>query len=184
MGNLRSIIILDKIKTCYINTSTYTSYFLSSMVDYWYDRHNKWVFIPNYTCPIPLQHIKNDIHSDWVYHSSMNTLKSTDKNAKAIYKVNWLSAQISITTLTTSNEFNIDDFLSDFMVCGGVDLSDNHNMTSVPRISYLFISWCIYTKQWFPSDAEVVFHIIDSNGFERELQVLEHNYIDIAPRHF
>lgn len=183
MGNLRSIIVLDKIKTCYINTSTYTSYFLSSMVDYWYDRHNKWVFIPNYTLPVPLQHVKNDVQSDWVYHSSINTLKSTAKE-NAFYKVNWLSAHISITTLTTSNEFNIDDFLSDFMIYSGVDLSDDHNMIGIPKISYLFISWCIYTKQWFPSDAEVVFHIIDSNGFERELQVHEHNYVEICPRNF
>lgn len=184
MGNLRSIIILNKIKTCYSSTSTYTSYFLSSMVDYWYDRHNKWVFIPNYTLPIPLQHVKNDVQSDWVYHSTTNTLKSYHaSSAYELYKVNWLSAQISIRTLTTSNEFNIDDFLSDFMVYSTVDLSDN-DMTGVPKITYLFISWCIYTKQWFPSNAEVVFHIIDSNGMERELQVHDHNYVEIAPRHF
>jgi hypothetical protein len=154
------------------------------MVDYWYDRHNKWVFIPNYTLPIPLQHIKNDVQSEWVYHSSMNTLKSTDAHANELYKVNWLSAQISICTLTTSNEFNIDDFLSDFMVYSTVDMINHHNMEGIPKITYLFISWCIYTKQWFPSDAEVVFHIIDSNGMERELQVHEHNYVEIVPRLF
>lgn len=176
MGNIRSIILLNKAYTCSISTCKYINSFLSSTVNCCYDRHNKWVFIPKHTCPVPLQYITNDVASDWVYHSTKNTLKSYYLDSKKssepneYYKVDWLSVRLSIDTDTEHYEYDMDEFISTFIIC---------STDKIPSLSCFFMSWCVYTKQWFPLNAIVTCHIIDSEGNERDLLVHEQNHVDI-----
>jgi len=176
MGNIRSAILFNRVHTCCSSTCKYINSFLSSTINCCYDRHNKWVFIPNHTCPVPLQYITNDVASDWVYHSTKNILKSYHLDSKKpsqpneFYKVDWLSVRLSIDTHNEHYEYDMDDFLSTFTIC-----STDKN----PSLSCFFMSWCAYTKQWFPFNAIVTCHIIDSEGNERDLLVQEHTYVDI-----
>ena len=176
MGNIRSAILINKVHTCSISTCKYINSFLSSTVNCCYDRHNKWVFIPNHTCPVPLQYIKNDVASEWVYHSTKNTLKSYHLDSKKLsqpnefYKVDWLSVHLSIDTHNEHYEYDMDNFISTFVIC---------STDKIPSLSCFFMSWCAYTKQWFPSNAIVTCHIIDSEGNDRDLLVHEQNHVDI-----
>jgi hypothetical protein len=176
MGNLRSAILFNRVHTYCSSTCKYINSFLSSTVNCCYDRHNKWVFIPNHTCPVPLQYITNDVASDWVYHSTKNTLKSYHLDSKKpsepndFYKVDWLSVRLSIDTHNEHYEYDMDDFLSTFIIC---------STDKIPSLFCFFMSWCAYTKQWFPSNAIVTCHIIDSEGNERDLLVHEHTHVDI-----
>lgn len=176
MGNIRSVILLNTVYTCSISTSKYINSFLSSTVNCCYDRHNKWVFIPKHTCPVPLQYITNDVASDWVYHSTKNTLKSYYLDSKKpsepneYYKVDWLSVRLSIDTDTEHYEYDMDEFISTFIIC---------STDKIPSLSCFFMSWCAYTKQWFPLNAVVTCHIIDSEGNERDILVHEQNHVDI-----
>ena len=176
MGNLRSAILFNRVHTYCSSTCKYINSFLSSTVNCCYDRHNKWIFIPNHTCPVPLQYITNDVASDWVYHSTKNTLKSYHLDSKKpsepneYYKVDWLSVRLSIDTHNEHYEYDMDEFISTFIIC---------STDKIPNLSCFFMSWCIYTKQWFPSNAIVTCHIIDSEGNERDLLVHEHTHVDI-----
>jgi len=170
MGNLHSIILLEKTKSCCSSISKSFSYFFSSITDYCYDQHNKWAFNPNYY-PIPLQHIKNNTDIQWIYHSTRNILTFCQASSYQYYKLNWLSAQISIRT-HEYYEYNIDEFLSDFLIYTTIN-------DDIPNLFYVFMAWCIYNKKWFPSNADVVFHIIDTNGIEKELQAHAHNYAEL-----
>jgi len=179
MGNLRSAILFNRVHTYCSSTCKYINSFLSSTVNCCYDRHNKWIFIPNHTCPVPLQYITNDVASDWVYHSTKNTLKSYHLDSKKpsepsepneYYKVDWLSVRLLIDTHNEHYEYDMDDFLSTFIIC---------STDKIPSLSCFFMSWCAYTKQWFPSNAIVTCHIIDSEGNERDLLVHEHTHVDI-----
>jgi len=176
MGNLRSVILFNRGYTCYSSTCKYINSFLSSTINCCYDRHNKWVFIPNHTCPVPLQYITNDVTSDWVYHSTKNKLKSYHLDSKKpsqpneFYKVDWLSVRLSIDTHNEHYEYDMDEFISTFIIC---------STDKIPSLSCFFMSWCAYTKQWFPSNAIVTCHIIDSEGNERDLLIQEHTHVDI-----
>ena len=176
MGNLRSVILFNKVYTCSISSCKYINSFLSSTVNCCYDRHNKWVFISNHICPVPLQYITNDVASNWVYHSTKNKLKSYHLDSKKpnepneLYKVDWLSVRLSIDTDTEHYEYDMDEFISTFVIC---------STDKIPSLSCFFMSWCVYTKKWFPSNAIVICHIIDSEGNERDLLVHEQNHIDI-----
>ena len=176
MGNIRSAILFNKVHICYTSSYKYISSFLSSAVNCCYDRHNKWGFILNHTCPIPLQYITNDVDIEWVYHSTNNTLISYHLDSKnpyeltELYKVDWLSARLLIDTDIEHNEYDIDDFISTLTIC---------STDKIPNLSCFFMSWCAHTKQWFPSTAIVTYHIIDSEGNERNVLVHEHNYVDI-----
>ena len=183
MGALQSIILLNKISS--YSYATYHSIFslLQYNRNYIYDTHNKWVFIPEHTCPVPLQYIKNSVLIDWVYHSTTNVLSScttyTSVNSSTIdlseneyHKLNWLSARVSIDTEHSTCEYDMDEFLSTLLICSS---------SKIPNLFCIFMIWCVYTQQWFSSTSDVVFHIIDSDGIEHNMVVNTDAVADICP---
>ena len=161
MGNvrLRSFILYNQLSNYKQSTCKRITSFFSDACDYYYDIPNIWVFIPQYSIPIPIQHIKNDISFEWMYHSTTNTI-STKQSGTRYCKLDWLSATIVIYTESTHIEYDIDDFLSSFYIL----TSD-----SKPSLSHVYCCWCIYTKQWFVSNTTITFNIIDSEGNEKQL---------------
>lgn len=163
MGNIRikGFIVWSRASTCLVTSYKRMNYFLSYVRDYWYDKHNQWVFLPNYSVPMSLQQITNEIEPEWIYDSTANALLSDDTERRS-YKLEWLSTQITIYSDHKHTEYDMDDFMSTFRIVTG---------NTVPKLSMIYICWCIYTKQWFPSTATITFTVIDSNGDTRYLAV-------------
>ena len=163
MGNvrLRSFILYNQLCNYKQSTCKRITSFFSDACDYYYDVPNIWVFIPQYSIPIPIQHVKNDIVFEWMYHSTTNTISNKQSSSRSRYcKLDWLSATIVISTEGTQIEYGIDDFLSSFYI---------FTSDTKPILSHVYSCWCIYTKQWFPSNTTIVFNIIDSEGNEKQL---------------
>jgi len=176
MGNriaLNACIAWNHTTETYTSFYKSTSYFFQAISDYRDDRHNKWVFIPNYTIPVPLPHVKNNTSTEWIYYSTKNVLSSYTERENRCYKVGWLSAKLQVTINEEITEYDMDEFLSSFVM--QVD-------EKIPTLSMIYTTWCIYTKQWFPTTASICFHIIDSNGEEQELLLHNHKYVEIRAR--
>lgn len=144
----------------------HTATFLSYINDYWSDKRNKWVFLPNYTVPMCLQYITNEVEPEWVYDSRLNTLTSDDITTTK-KRLDWLSLQITIHG-DQEKIYDMDDFLSTFIICTGADL---------PKLSMIYVCWCIYSKKWFPSMVSITFNVIDANGDERYLAVDQYSIL-------
>ena len=127
---------------------------------------HKWAFIQGHSLPLPVSHIKNKVTPIWIYCN--HTLTSIYQPATTISKFSWLSAKITIVDQRGEIEYDIDSFLSAFRL----DAPNN----IAPSLSYLFLCWCAETKQWFPSDVIVQFHIIDHNGEKQLLTLGADNY--------
>jgi len=120
-----------------------------------------WVFMRGHTLPLPLSHIKNDIHANWKY--SNYTLTSLAKPTTMTCKLSWLSAKIVVINCREEKEFDIDSFLSEFRL----HTCEDHT----PTLTFLFLSWCAQMNQWFQHDSIVQFHVIDHNGEEQMLTI-------------
>ena len=121
---------------------------------YFQGDHHTWLFITGHTLPLPVSHIKNEINASWKY--SNHALTSLSQPANAVYKLSWLSARICVVEQHHEKEYDIDSFLSSFRV--------HTHGSVVPTLTFLFLSWCAETNQWFRPDCIVQFHIIDHLG--------------------
>jgi len=73
--------------------------------------------------------------------------------------VSWLSAKVVVyENENHSTEYAIDDFISTLRIYTVVNRP--------PTLMMIFMLWCIHTKQWFSSSANIEFHIIDDMGEE------------------
>lgn len=140
------------------------------IANYFLGHHETWLFIPGHTVPLSLNNLYNKIHVNWIYDNYFNSLKYTGENKDNIVhcKCSWLSTKIKITLSHQSDhtdEYDIDDFLEKLSIYTVEDFP--------PSLYDIFMSWCIYTKHWFKPDDIVEFHIIDDNGNEIILNLLE-----------
>jgi len=138
--------------------------FLSYASEYWTDQRNIWAFLPDYTLPIPLQSISNEIQPAWLYHSTTNILASDEKR-RADRKLQWLSTQLSVTIDNVNTEYDIDDFISTFIISTGRE---------IPTLYLLYRCWCITHKKWFPARAVIYFRVIDAHGDEQSFACDRH----------
>lgn len=143
--------------------------------NYFYGYYDIWGFIPGHTLPLSLNNMYNYLDVNWIYNNFDNSLIINTNIKSNMIKCNfeWLSSKIVITNSTNSDkpykktEYDIDDFLEQFM------LNTFDNIT--PSLYTIFMTWCIYTKQWFKYDDLIEFHIIDNNGDEIILNTKQHN---------
>ena len=167
MGNikLRGFILWNQLSAHHTTQQKNISSFFTHLSDYCYDRHNIWVFVPHYDIPIPLSHMMNPVTSEWIYHSTTNTISYTIPQMYRInesYHVAWLSTQLVIDSNDDHDEFDIDEFMSTFTISTPSPLI-------IPSLSIIYICWCIYMKKWFPTTSIVTFNMIDSQGDEHQL---------------
>jgi len=126
-----------------------------------YGLNKSWVFMRGHTLPLPLSHIKNDISATWKY--SNHVLTSLSQPTDIVCKLSWLSAKIVVINTHEEQEFDIDPFLAAFRVHTHGDMT--------PSLTFLFLTWCAQTNQWFQHDSIVQFHIIDHQGQEHLLTI-------------
>ena len=136
------------------------------MYSYYTGDHHTWLFITGHTLPLPVSHIKNEINATWKY--SDHTLTSLSQPVDTICKLSWLSAKIHIIDRHTEKEYDIGSFLSQFRL--------HTSGTTTPTLTFLFLSWCAETNQWFRPDCIVQFHIIDHLGQDVMLTLRADNY--------
>lgn len=169
---IKCMSLWNKIKENTINLYNRLYYFCYDIISYFNDDYNTWAFIPGGVLPISINNIKNNIEYTWLYSSTTNTLTYMDSSKQ--YKFAWLSAKIVIyENENTALEFDIDSFLNTLHI--------QTIETKLPSLTQLFITWCIYTKQWFKLTSIIEFNIIDNQGENRILTLSTHNncfYID------
>jgi uncharacterized protein YrzB (UPF0473 family) len=161
----------------YINdTITYYKYKTTELYEYIRDYisgdHDTWIFIPGHSLPISINNIYNECIAVWMYNNRKCTLNFfSDINNRLIVKFSWLSARIRIRFAQNDklyeNEYDIDKFLEDFKIKTHEEI--------VPTLSIIFLTWCTYSKHWFPKDSNVDFLIIDDNGEEQILNIIDDN---------
>ena len=169
MGNihLKGFILCNKAYTHYTTNKKRIASFFTYLVDYWYDRHNTWAFIPNNNIPIPIMHITNPLECEWIYHYTTNTLTHVSSlTNKQTHVPEWLSTQLVIDSHEQHTEYDIDEFMGSLQI-----ITDQ----SIPTLSMIYSCWCIYTKQWFSSTSLVTYNIIDSKGDEHQIILNDEN---------
>ena len=124
-----------------------------------YGLHTTWIFMRGHTLPLPLSHVKNDIHATWKY--SDHVLMSLSQPSDTVSKLSWLSAKIVVVNQQEEKEFDIVSFMDRFRV----------HSNDAPSLTFLFLSWCAHTNQWFQHDSIVQFHVIDHQGYEQMLTI-------------
>ena len=166
MGNcrLRGLICCTKTVSC--TKHSYDTFFSFSnhIVEYWYDLHNRWLFVSGHSIPVQYQHINNDTNNEWIYHSTTNTLSYYKERISQIYTIGWLSARLIVDIHNQHLEYDLDEFLSTFTI--GLH---HTNTLVIPSLPIIISCWSIQTKQWFPMDAHIMLRVIDSNGDEHML---------------
>lgn len=156
---LRSYFLIKAIQwrnwivSLYHDTWDYIQNLHAHIHSYFQGDHHTWLFITGHTLPLPLSHISNEINASWKY--SDHDLTSLSQPTDTIAKLSWLSAKICIIDQQQEKEYDIDPFLSSFRL---------HTHESVPTLTFLFLSWCAETNQWFRPDCIVQFHVIDHLG--------------------
>ena len=166
MGNcrLRGLICCTRTVSCTKHSCDTFFSFSNHIVEYWYDLHNRWLFVSGHSIPVQYQHINNDTNNEWIYHSTTNRLSYYKERISQIYTIGWLSARLIVDTCNQHLEYDLDDFLSTFTI--GLH---HTNTLIIPSLPIIISCWSIQSKQWFPTDAQIMLREIDSNGDEQML---------------
>lgn len=164
---VKLITLWNYIYSIYNNTVTKCQNICFYLQNYFEGYHDTWLFIPGHTFPLSLSNLNNTIQTDWIYDNFDNTLNiNTNKDDEQINcKLSWLSAKIRITN--SEMEYDLDEFIEKFSI--------NTIVNTPPSLYLFFMSWCIYTKQWFKLDDDIEFHIIDDMGEQIILNLYDHN---------
>ena len=154
------------LKDTFCHVRNMTNEFYGQVHSYYHGTQNTWLFIANHTLPLPLSHIQNEIDATWKY--SNYSLTSLTKPCDTVCKLSWLSAKICVVDKNSEKEYDIDTFLENFRL-------HTHNHT-VPTLTFLFLSWCAETRQWFRPDCIIQFHVIDHDGKDEMLSMHSDNH--------
>ena len=145
------------------NVCKSTVYFYSYVVDYFFNTHNQWIFTPGH--PVPMNQVTVIPNNNkWQYNATDNVLTYYTNDVKCSFS--WLSAKLMVyeNEIHSSEyeppckEYNIDDFISTLRIYTVANRP--------PTLMMIFMLWCIYTKQWFSSSANIEFHVINDLGEE------------------
>lgn len=154
-------------------TIEYTNFY-KYIKNYFSGLNDMWVFIPGHSTPITLNTVdsRHKLDIDWIFDRELCILDHYDNSSKEIScNLPWLSAKIVITDpespSNTPIDINIDDFISEFRVQTTSD--------KVPTLNSIFLSWCIYSRNWFNGHHDVNFHIIDEMGEDMIINLEKHN---------
>lgn len=148
-------------------TSYYTS--LHKMISHTYNDakhylnndHAIWIFLPEYTLPLPRYSISNLPTTCWKYDTSTNQLSYAKDTTS--YSFSWLS--VTLVTQGT-HEYDMDPFLESFRVH-----TDIHHP---PTLNMVYMAWCAKHSLWFPKNS-VTMRVIDHQGNDMILKLPAHN---------
>lgn len=150
-----------------INDFFYNAY--TSVIDVYkyinnyYNGYNSiWFFIPSHTLPISLNNINNVVEPNWIYNSKYNELNFKDYLDLKPFKFSWLSSKLCIN----GTDYNIDNFIETLSV---------YCSCTTPSLNIIFLCWCAQTKQWYKTDDNIEFHIINDMGDEETINLKEDN---------
>jgi hypothetical protein len=137
------------------------------LVQYYNGLNNIWIFIAGYNMPLSINNIENSIEYTWKYNNNHNTLSyniwnepnPSDFNE---YELAWLSSKIRIDNGNESTEYDIDNFVENFVI------KTSHYL---PSLKTIFMCWCIYSRLWFSTTDIVEFIIIDEMANENIINI-------------
>lgn len=120
--------------------------------------YDTWIIQENSAIPLPyIQSVKN---TAWRYDDTTCQLSHVPGDAPS--RMSWLSTKVVIVEKDHEDrEYDLDDFFEKLRIYS----------TLAPSLPVLFMAWCAHSKNWFPSDCIVQFHIIDHSGDETMLSL-------------
>jgi hypothetical protein len=125
--------------------------------------HKKWLFIDDHSLPLLLAYAPSPIPASWMYDEYTSTLTYCKDVPTHPCTLSWLSTKITVVIQDKSTDYDMDPFLEKFRI-----LTDP---SVAPPLRTIFLSWCAHTRNWFPPNGIVQFHIIDHEGQERMLSL-------------
>ena len=137
------------------------------MYNYYKGYNDTWIFISGHSLPLALCNVNNNVNAKWIYNNNNSSLiHSTNRDVNKTYKLSWLSAKLRIHTSDKHIEYDIDDFIQNFVI----------KSNSIPPSLYvIFTCWCVYSKNWFKHNNRVDFYIIDEMGNDITINLAEYN---------
>jgi len=128
---------------------------------------NCWYFMDDHT--LPLSGLFFDTTAEdkckWIYHTSTNSISHKSSITENETTMSWLSAKIVIKQPESTEEYDIDDWLTTL----------TFYTTQAPTLHELFTFWCTWKQKWYPYHTSVEFHIIDRTGDQRTLSMKKHS---------
>ena len=127
--------------------------------------HKKWLFIDNHSLPLLMAYTPFPIQASWMYDEYTSTLTYCKDDIKPTHPctLSWLSTKITVVIQDKSTDYDMDPFLEKFNILT--------EPSTAPPLRTIFLSWCAHTRNWFPPNCIVQFHIIDHEGQERMLSL-------------
>jgi len=126
--------------------------------------HKKWLLIDDHSLPLLLAYTPSPIQASWMYDEHTSTLTyCKDIVPTHPCTLSWLSTKITVVIQDKATDYDMDPFLEKFRI-----LTDP---SVAPPLRTIFLSWCAHTRNWFPPNGIVQFHIIDHEGQERMLSL-------------
>jgi hypothetical protein len=136
---------------------------------------NCWYFLEGHTLPISgiLMNTTADDQCKWIYNTSTNMIVHKSCTSDNDTTMSWLSAKVVITQPESTEEYDIDEWLTTLTIC----------TTEAPTLHELFIFWCTWRQRWYPYHSSVAFHIIDRTGDQRTLSMEKDSFCLVKEMH-
>ena len=125
--------------------------------------HKKWLLIDNHSLPLLLAYTPSPIEASWMYDESTSTLTYCKDIPTHPCTLSWLSTKITVVNQDKATDYDMDPFLEKFRILTEPSIA--------PPLRAIFLSWCAHTRNWFPPNSIIQFHIIDHEGQERMLSL-------------
>ena len=125
--------------------------------------HKKWLLIDDHSLPLLLSHTTSPIPASWMYDEYTSTLTYCKGEPTHPCTLSWLSTKMTVVIQDKVTDYDMDPFLEKFRILTEPSVA--------PPLRTIFLSWCAHTRNWFPPNCIVQFHIIDHEGQERMLSL-------------
>jgi flagellar biosynthesis GTPase FlhF len=162
------ITLKDGVKETFIISAN----IMQALTNYLNGTSNVWLFLQEFTTPIPSTCIENNVHVVWKFNTSTKTLVHTENEnqnnrRQTTYFLPWLSASI----YCNDELYNFDSLGEQFTY------DSDENIHPTPKL--LLHCWSIINKKWFTPDKRVYFEVIDHNGNVHQCPVYNRSRDDI-----
>lgn len=127
--------------------------------------HKKWLLIDDHSLPLLMAYTPFPIQASWMYDEYTSTLTYCKDNIVPTHRctLSWLSTKMTVVIQDKTTDYDMDPFLEKFCILMEPSVT--------PPLRTIFLSWCAHTRNWFPPNNIIQFHIINHEGQERMLSL-------------
>lgn len=127
--------------------------------------HKKWLLIDDHSLPLLMAYTPFPIQASWMYDEYTSTLTYCKDNIVPTHRctLSWLSTKMTVVMQDKTMDYDMDPFLEKFCILMEPSVT--------PPLRTIFLSWCAHTRNWFPPNNIIQFHIINHEGQERMLSL-------------